>query len=374
MRILFVVTAAEFGGAPIHVLQLVRHITQQGHEVALVAAAEPELIRRVNSLDARVFLNPHFVRPAKPLTDIQALKPVIQAVRSFDPDLVHAHSTKAGFAARFAGALMRKPVIFTAHGWAFTEGRSLWKRRLLALAERMAARVTAKIICVSEHDRQLAIRWKVAKPEQLVVIYNGVEPQPFLEVDRSYVREKLCVGRSVVLTFVGRLAPQKDPFTLLMALKALPEGLLLIVGDGELRSQVERFLQGQDLQDRVRLLGQRSDIPQILAGSDIFILSSKWEGFPYAIIEAMMAGLPVVATRVGGVEEMVENRKTGYLVPANDPLALTKAIQRLLEEPELRKKMGQAGREKALRTFTLDRMLTQTQKVYEEVLDEGMRL
>ncbi|RLG46912.1 MAG: hypothetical protein DRN90_05780 [Thermoproteota archaeon] len=244
----------------------------------------------------------------------------------------------------------------------------------MALAERMAARVTAKIICVSEHDRQLAIRWKVAKPEQLVVIYNGVEPQPFLEVDRSYVREKLCLRRSVVLTFVGRLAPPKDPFTLLMALKALPEGLLLIVGDGELRSQVERFLQGQDLQDRVRLLGQRSDIPQILAGSDIFILSSKWEGFPYAIIEAMMAGLPVVATRVGGVEEMVENRKTGYLVPANDPLALTKAIQRLLEEPELRKKMGQAGREKALRTFTLDRMLTQTQKVYEEVLDEGMRL
>ncbi len=121
-------------------------------------------------------------------------------------------------------------------------------------------------------------------------------------------------------------------------------------------------------------MGQRSDIPQILAGSDIFILSSKWKGFPYAIIEAMMAGLPVVATRVGGVEEMVENRKTGYLVPANDPLALTKAIQRLLEEPELRKKMGQAGREKALRTFTLDRMLTQTQKVYEEVLDEGMRL
>ena len=143
MKILYVVTGAEFGGASLHVLQLMKHMVSEGHEVGLVAAPEPRLMEGAKALGVKVFPNPHFVRPIRPWKDFRALWPVFRAIRRFDPDIVHAHSTKAGYAARFACAILRKPVIFTAHGWAFTEGRSMWKRRLLALAERLAI----KIIC-----------------------------------------------------------------------------------------------------------------------------------------------------------------------------------------------------------------------------------
>lgn len=151
-------------------------------------------------------------------------------------------------------------------------------------------------------------------------------------------------------------------------MKKLTEGIVLMVGDGELRPQVEEYIGRHGLEERLRLLGQRGDIPQILAASDIFVLSSDWEGLPYTIIEAMMSGLPVVATRVGGVPELVENEVTGFIVPPKNPQALAKGLQRLLDDPELRHRMGQLGREKALREFTLDRMLRETERVYEEVL------
>jgi len=369
MKILYVVTAAEFGGAPLHVLQLMEYMVKQGHEVGLVAASEPRLMEGAKTLGVKIFSNPHFVRPIRPWEDLQALWPVLRAIRRFNPDIVHAHSTKAGYVARFACMLLRKSVIFTAHGWAFTEGRNMWKRRLLALAEQLAAKVTAKIICVSKHDRDLALRWKVARPDQLIVIHNGIDPQPFLKADGASLRQEQGLEKATVLTFVGRLAPQKDPLTLLEVVKKLPEAVLLLVGDGELRPLVERSIRKLGLVDKARLLGQRSDVPRILAASNIFVLSSRWEGLPYTIIEAMMAGLPVVATEVGGVPELVEDGVTGFLVPPRDPEALAEALQKLIADPELRRRMGQAGHEKALKEFTLARMLRETEKVYQEVLE-----
>jgi|Deesub1362B_J571_1020462.scaffolds.fasta_scaffold00760_5 glycosyltransferase involved in cell wall biosynthesis len=369
MRIIYVVTAAEFGGAPLHVFQLMEHMVEQYHEVGLVAAPEPRLIKGAKALGVKVFPNPHFVRPIRPWKDIRALWPVVQAIRAFKPDLVHAHSAKAGYAARLACAILHKPVIFSAHAWVFTEGRNIMKRKFLSWAERLAAKVTTKIICVSEHDRELALRWKVAEPEKLVVIHNGVDPKPFLKADGAHLRQELELKNLPILTFVGRLTPPKDLLTLLKALKGLPpKGVLLLVGDGELKFQVERYVQKLRLGKQVRFLGQRNDIPQILAASDIFVLSSRWEGLPYTIIEAMMAGLPVVASRVGGVPELVEDGVTGFLVPPKDPQALAEALQKLLDDPEMRYHMGKAGREKALREFTLDRMLWEIERVYKSVL------
>jgi len=368
MRILYVITGAEFGGAPLHVLQLAGYMLKQGHEVGLVTAPEPRMMQEAEALGVRIFSNPHFVRPVKLWKDLCALWPTFRAVRAFNPDLIHAHSTKAGYAARLTCAILRKPVVFTAHGWAFTEGRGLWKRRLLALAERLAAVATAKVICVSEHDRELALSWKVTKPDQMVVVHNGIDPRLFLEIDGPSPRRELCLEDLPVLTFVGRLAPPKDLLTVLEAMRGLSKVILLVVGDGELKPQVEKCVKEYGLEGQVQLLGQRSDIPQILAASDVFVLSSLWEGLPYTIIEAMMSGLPVVATSVGGVPELVEDGVTGFLVPPKDYQALAKALQRLLDDPELCHRMGQLGREKALREFTLDRMLRETEKVYEEVL------
>ena len=365
MRILYVVTSAGFGGASMHVLQLMRYFTTQGFEIGLVSAPEPRLLREAEKLGVRLFVNPYFVRRLHIFNDIRAFVPVKKAIKEFSPDIIHAHSTKAGLIARFWSAVLNvKPIIFTAHGWAFTEGREYWKRFLLAQIEKLAGYVTDKIICVSEFDRKLALKFKVAREDKLVVIHNGVDPNEFFKISRDYRKS----SNEVIVTFVGRLAPPKDLLLLIDAIKLVPEIKLQIVGDGELRQQVEGYIFKNALRDRVILLGERFDIPKILAESDIFVLPSRWEGLPLTIIEAMMSGLPVVATRVGGIPELVDDGVNGYLVPSRDVNALAKAIRKLVSDVELRERMGKAGREKAIEKFTLDKMLSKIAQVYEDVL------
>lgn len=371
MRVLCIVTGAEFGGASRHVLALLSYLLGQGHQVGLVCAPEPRILRESAESGVKVYRNEHFVRPVRLQKDLRALIPVWRAIRDFRPDLVTAHSTKAGFAARLCCALLGvKRVTFTAHGWAFTEGKSRWKRYLLALAERAAAKVTSKIICVSEHDRNLALRFKVGQPEQLAVVHYGIDPVAFTGADGCKIRNLLGMDGRPTVTMVGRLVPQKDPLTLLRACALVRKRFnALLVGDGILRSSAEEFLSAQDgLRNRVRLLGEREDINEILAASHIFVLSSRWEGLPIGVIEAMFSGLPVVATNVGGMAELVEDGATGILVSPGDPAALAGALERLIGDEALRRKMGEAGRRKAFAEFTVGQMLRATEGVYQEVL------
>ncbi len=370
-KILYVVTAGGWGGAPRHVLQLMEYMVKAGYAVGLVSGPEPKLMRGAGALGVEIFVNRHFVRPIRLVNDLKAVMPVIMAVKSFEPDLIHAHSTKAGYAARIAGAMFQKPTIFTAHGWAFTEGKSTFQRCSFAFAEKLAAAVTRKIICVSSYDLELALRCKVAPQNKLRLIYNGVDPDAFLNAGTGALdMAGVATGMKgdPIVAFVGRLAPPKDVETLLQSLKKVRSCKAIIVGDGPLRSSIKRSIYSLGLSNRVFLLGERNDVPSILASSDVFVLPSNWEGLPYTVIEAMMAGLPVVATSVGGVPELVEDGVTGFLVPRSDPEALAEALQRLIDDPELRERMGKAGRQKAMCEFTLDRMLRETEKVYEKVL------
>jgi len=190
MKILYCVTGAAFGGAVVHVLSLMRADVKAGYSVGLVAAPEPRLMSEAKNIGVQIFPSPHFVFGVQPLQDIRALWPVFQAIRKFNPDIISAHSTKAGYAARFAGALLRKSVVFTVHGWAFTEGRGTWRKYLLAFIERLAAIVTVNIICVSAYDQERALKFKVAPPEKLVTIHNGVDPAPLLNARGEKVRQE----------------------------------------------------------------------------------------------------------------------------------------------------------------------------------------
>ncbi len=364
MKVLYVVTSAGFGGAPLHVLQLMRYMRSLGHSVGLVSAPEPRLVREAEKLGVEVFPNPYFVRRFHLINDLRAFIPVYRAIKKFKPDIIHAHSSKAGIIARFWSAVLNvKPIIFTAHGWVFTEGRKFWIRWLLAQIERIAAITTTKIICVSEHDRELAIKFKVASPEKLIVIHNGVDISLFQNIVKSQPR-----NNKPVITFVGRLAPPKDLFFLIDVAERINNAVFWIVGDGELREKVKRYISKKGLIDRVVLFWERCDIPEILSQTDIFVLPSRWEGLPLAIIEAMMAGLPVVASNVGGISELIEDGVNGFLIPPRDAVRFTKALQILIEDETLRKKMGEAGREKAMKNFTLDKMLSKTMEVYCELL------
>jgi glycosyltransferase involved in cell wall biosynthesis len=367
-RVLLLVTLAEWGGAQ-HIVSFLARCFNGRYALSVACAPRGELVTRLLDQGIRVVGIPEFVRNPHPWRDALALWRLLRIMRSERFDLVHAHGTKAGLLGRLAARIARVPVVvFTAHGWAFTDGRATWQRWLLASLERLAARWSTRIVCVSAHDRQLAQQFGVGGQSQLVLIRNGITPADPPRLDADAVRRTLGVRERPVVVSVGRLASQKDPMTLLAAARRLTAGTVVLVGDGPLRPTAERYVRDHGLQNRVILSGMRTDVASILAVADVFVLASRWEGLPLAIIEAMMAGLPVVATRVGGVPELVEDGVTGVIVPPRDSEALAAALKRLLADPGLRSRMGRAGQERAFRDFAGDRMARETEELYEELL------
>jgi glycosyltransferase involved in cell wall biosynthesis len=225
--------------------------------------------------------------------------------------------------------------------------------------------------------RQVEIEQTGVSPEKVVTIYNGVDAENFSTSGTrttGQVLQPFGIPTDVPLVgSVGRFRPQKGYADLLVAMKQVkenaPTARLLLVGDAELQADLEAKAMSLGLDEVVTFAGVRTDVPEILTALDVFVLASLWEGMPNAILEAMAAGLPVVATAVGGTPEVVVDGVTGLLVPPRDPTALAQAITRLLDDPDLRQRMGRAGRERVLQHFSVEQMVKRTQTLYEQLLD-----
>ena len=370
-RLLQLITLSEWGGAQQYVLSLARGL--RGHyDVTVACASGGPLIDRLHAEGIRVIEVPSLVRTPHPLLDFKALRFLVRLMRRERFDLVHCHSTKAGLLGRIAARMAGVPVVlFTAHGWQFVGDWPFPLRLAMIASEWFAARLSTAIICVSDYDRQIALRMGIGTPERLVVVHNGVDPAPWLGNGQAPAP---AGRRPSMAVMVGRLTLQKDPAALLEAWHRVDKPhRLIIVGDGPLLSDVKRQIQRDGLSNRVALLDPTSDIPSLLQTADVFVQSSRWEGLPLAIIEAMMSGLPVVGTRVGGVAEVVGAGETGLLVPSQNPEALSSALNRLLHDPELRARMGEAGRRRALEHFTEARMIAETAEVYARALRQTVR-
>lgn len=362
-RLLYIITRADRGGAQSHVLALIGAFSAD-YEVHLATGFAGPLAFSAQAAGATVHLIPSLVREISPKNDFEAVIHLIYLVRDVQPVLVHVHSSKAGIVGRLAARLVRVPAVFTAHGWAFTEGVGP-VRRLMALGlEKIAARWAKYIVCVSEYDYRLALRYRICRPEQLRVIYNGVH--------REAPLASLEPQDTVVLVMVARFNEQKDQATVLRALSMLDRTAvrLVLVGNGPHEQTCRQLAKRLRIESSVDFLGDRSDVPEILAKSHVFVLATNWEGLPISIIEAMRARLPVVATKVGGVPELVVDGCTGFLVPGQNPKALAQALRALIDNPALRGRMAQSGRERFLAHFTLDRMVEQIRTLYRTVLDE----
>jgi glycosyltransferase involved in cell wall biosynthesis len=305
----------------------------------------------------------HLSAPIAPMRDFRALREIRAVLMDLRPDLVAAHSSKAGILGRLAGRALRIPAVFTAHGWAFTPGIPPLKAAAYRQIERLVGPFASKIITVSEFDRQLALKARIAPEERLVTVHNGMPDIP--------AGLRAAPGRSPVrLVMVARFEPQKDHATLLGALAGLRDEPweMDLIGDGPLKGSMESLAATLGLGDRIRFLGQRIDVDQILAQAQVSLLVSNWEGFPLSILEAMRAGLPVVASSVGGIGESVLDEETGYLVPRHGEEVLRERIGRLLRSPALRVRLGANGRARYDQHFTLAHSVTKTLAVYRDVL------
>ena len=367
MRIVYIITkASPIGGAQIHVRDLAAAVAAQGHSPTVITSGSGTFIDDLRQLEIPVLVLRHLTTPIRPLSDLRALGEVRSALATLNPDLIAAHSSKAGILARLAARSLRVPVVFTVHGWAFTPGVPPLQAALYRQVERLVGPLASRIITVSEYDRRLGLAARVAPEDRLVTVHNGMpDVPPELRADpaRSPAR----------LVMVARYGAQKDHPTLLRALADLRQHPweLDLIGDGPSMGQTEALATELGLAGRVRFLGQRSDVDRILAAAQVSLLITNWEGFPLSILEAMRAGLPVVASSVGGVPESVRDGESGYLIPRADVPHLRDRIERLLTDPALRARLGAAGRARFVRDFTLSASVARTLGVYRAALTDA---
>jgi glycosyltransferase involved in cell wall biosynthesis len=362
MKVLLLITKGETGGAQTHVLGLCQALAGQVQFLAAVGGSEPvsALGNGLTALGVPVHQLPQLGNSLSPLRLFAAVRVLRRLLEHQQPDVIHAHSAVAGLVARVAGRMAGVPVVYTVHGFGFKSQVPRLQRWAAWLAEYTVARFTGHMICVSEFERQLA-RQLPLPPGCLSVIPNAVPDTP----ERAHpTQEPACI------VMVARLANPKRPDLLLHALAVLRDGLghevqATLIGSGPDLAAHHALAKRLNLQ-AVHFTGDVTDVAQRLAQHEIFVLVSDHEGLPISIIEAMRAGLAIVASDLPGIRELMTNDQQGLLVP-NQVNALAEALARLVGSAPLRTRLGSAARARYLDKFTPDKMATPVAAIYTQL-------
>jgi glycosyltransferase involved in cell wall biosynthesis len=376
IRVLEVIEATA-GGTRRHVTELVCHLPAERFDISVICSVErdPDYardIRLMRERGASVTVVP-MVRHISPLRDLVAFFRIWRIIRRGGYDIVHAHSSKAGFLGRLAAAAAGVPVIlYTPHTFAFQMGAGRLRKAVYLFLERLAARVTDRFICVSGSEREAAVAAGVAEAGRFVVIENGLPAEAFeAEGDRRALRRGLGLeAEAPVVGMAGRFEPQKGHGDLVRAaarvVKRVPGVRFVLLGEGSLEAGVRRAIAEHGLEEAFLLPGLVETAREYYAVFDVVVLPSLWESLPYSLLEAMAAGKAVVATRVGGMAEAIEDGVSGRLVPPAAPAALASALVGLLESPAERQALGAAARERARSRFRLESMIAKVGELYEK--------
>ena len=324
----------------------------------------------------RLGVRTHFLplRRAISLQDMAAARALAALLRGDAFDLMHTHSSKAGFIGRIVGRALGVPVIHTSNGLHFLEQMGL-KRWFFLNLERAAGRLGAYTIAVSEGEREVMIRHRLISRERLRLIHNGVDAGwvrrgAGLPLTEDLHRAVGLAQQGPLIGAVGRMAPQKDPLTFVRAsrrvLTSLPDARFIWCGDGELRPSVERLATDWDIP--LQVTGHLENVWPLMARLDVFVLSSLYEGLPFALLEAMALSVPVVATDVVGTRDVLRDEGAGLLAAPRDEAGLAEAICRTLAQPEqTRRRVEEAARLVETR-YSLERMLASHCDLYAEVM------
>ena len=380
MKIVHVITRLIVGGAQENTLISCEGQHDRGHEVTLITGPpmgpEGSLLERANSYGYRVEVLDSMRRAILPGRDYVTYRTLVRRFRELKPDVVHTHSSKAGIIGRWAAAQAGVPVIVhTIHGLAFTASTSTLVNGFYKLMERWTAPRTTRIVCVADAMREQSLAAGIGRPEQYVTVYSGMETKPFLDppVARAEVRRQLGLRENdIVIGAIARLFYLKGHDDLLELAPELRRRFadvrFLWVGDGLLREQFEERMKQMGLRERFVLTGlvPPGRIPELTGAMDILVHPSRREGLARALPQGSLAGKPVVTYDVDGNREALIEGKTGFAVPAFDKQRLAAAIEKLLADPALRQRMGDAGREFALSRFDAQVMVQALERIYQQ--------
>jgi glycosyltransferase involved in cell wall biosynthesis len=380
IRVMRIITRLNVGGPALHATLLTERLDPGRYESLLVAGTEgPDegnylalYQRSLKQLRILPALGPE-IRAGQ---DLLALIQLTRLMRRWRPDVVHTHMAKAGTLGRLAAQLAGVPVrVHTYHGHVFKGYFSPAQTRRFLAIERWLARRTHRLFVVSEAVRSELVALGVGTPDTTAVVPVGLDLDRFNRSGglRGQLRAELGLAPDTPLVgIVARLVPIKAHEVFLRAAALVASDrrdvVFLVVGHGERRAELERLASDLELGSRIRFLGWRADLDRIYADLDVVVLCSSNEGSPVALIEAMAAGRPVVATRVGGVPDLVEDEVSGCLVPPGDAAALARAVATLLREPDRRQAIGAAGQKRVVPSFGAERLLADIDALYRELL------
>jgi len=365
IRVLRVIARLNIGGPALHVANLTRGLNPARFETLLVTGqigpGEGDMSDLARDLNWQVI--PDMGREISPLADAVTLIKLWGLMRRYRPHIVHTHTAKAGAVGRVAARLAGVPVVLhTFHGHTFRGYWGAFGSRMAVVTERALAHLADRLIAVSARVRDELIEFGIAPPEKIISIPLGLDLAPFAQVKRT-------PGGAPVVGIVGRLAPIKNHALFLeTARRMIADGFpgrFMVVGDGELRGELEKS--AADLGDRITFTGWRRDLPEVYLQLSVVVNTSLNEGTPVALIEAMAAGVPVVATDVGGVSDVVRHSETGWLAPSGDAAALAESVKAALRAGE---PIAARARTEALERFSQQRLFKEMEKVYDSLMEE----
>jgi glycosyltransferase involved in cell wall biosynthesis len=369
--VVHVITRLSLGGSSENTVLSVRGLQRAGHDCLLVAGAEQSESRVVEAARAdgcRVELSPSLVRELAPVRDLRALGDLLALFRRARPDLVHTHTSKAGFLGRLAARLARVPlVLHTPHGHVFYGG--YYGSALTAVfvrLERVAARWTDRIVVLTPRGAEEHLARRIGHPQQYVAIPSGIDLAGLRAraPGRQVARRALGLPpEAPVVIGIGRLVSVKGFDLLVQACSMIGEVRVLLVGDGPERAALDLRARACGVTGRLTIVGAQGDVAPYLAAADLLVAPSRNEGMGRVLVEAMALGVPVVGAAVGGIPSVLDGGRYGVLVPPEDPAALARAIGELLQDPGRRARLGQAGRERA-EAFTVDVMTGRLAELY----------
>jgi glycosyltransferase involved in cell wall biosynthesis len=380
IKVMRIIARLNVGGPAIHTILLTDRMRKEGFTTTLVSGVagsdEGDMLDLAARNGVEPVILPTLGRELSPLKDIRTIIDLYRLMRRERPKVVHTHTAKAGTVGRIAAWLARVPVVIhTFHGHVLSGYFGPLKSRMFIQIERLLARATDRILVLGEPQLRDIRGFGIGRNEQFRCVPLGLDLDPFLDCAhlRGRLRRELGIAdETPLIGIVARLVPIKGHGLFLRAAREVaatrPDARFLIIGDGELRRHLEMEARSLGVADRVIFTGFRSDLPAIYADLDVVALSSFNEGLPVTIIEALAAARPVVATDVGAVRDLVEPGETGWLVPAGNQESLARGILRMLEFPEVARRLGEAGRRHVYPHLSIDRLVGDLSGLYRELL------
>jgi glycosyltransferase involved in cell wall biosynthesis len=378
LKIAIVIARLNVGGPATHVFELAAGLPRDRFDVRLIAGREGRGETGMHYLGEEKGVRPEIIAALSPHlgpADLAAFMQLFRSFRGWKPDVVHTHTAKAGAVGRVAARAAGVPVVIhTFHGHVLRGYFTPPAEAFFRTVERGLGRLTDRIVTLSPALKADLVSMHIAAPEKIDVVPLGMNLAPLLgcRVRRSELRAELGIrGDEPLVGTVGRLVPIKNQRVFLEAARSMVDSgnpaRFVVIGDGEMRESLQEYAGALGLAERVRFLGWKKDMAPVYGALDLFALTSDNEGTPVAVIEAMAAGVPVVATAVGGVPDVVRDGETGRLVPAGDAEALSRAWRAVLAESEATARMRALARREVEERFGRERMLAAMAGLYAEL-------